>query len=524
MKRYLRNPFLQSIVIYTLLAIYLLPYYQFQINPDGISYICIAQKYMNCDFANAINGYWGPLISWLLIPFLVFGIKPLLAVKILLLLTGVLTIYQTYVLIKKMEIDKLFRYFLMYLISILVLNFALYAITPDLIVVCLGLLLINIMLDSSYINNKYAGLVSGLIGSGLYLTKGYGFYFFIAVYTVLSAILYFRTRSNEITSKTHVIYNFITGFVVFFIVSSFWIFLLSSKYGNLTINNAANINHAIYGPQSTGIPELINIGLLDPPNSTAISIWEDPTYIKIQSWNIFESFNTIKYQIGKTINNLRYLYSILGTFSILSISLLFASIIYLLQIGKRCIHDNIFFLITLIIIMFTSYALVLVEIRYIWIIDIIIIIIGAKLINLFFETVFLRKVLRVLIILGYSLTFLVFPYHNLHTNINANKTIYDIDNKLEKLNIKGRIASSGDWFSTLYLSFYNNWTYYGETIKSETPELRKELENKNIDYFFVWKPFDEKIKTLEGYEELTKGNIDELRIYKLSKSSGENAH
>ncbi len=80
------------LIIYLILGIFLIKYYRYQINPDGISYISIAQKYLNGDFTNAINGYWGPLISWLLMPFLYWGVEPLLAAKVLNLIIGLITI------------------------------------------------------------------------------------------------------------------------------------------------------------------------------------------------------------------------------------------------------------------------------------------------------------------------------------------------------------------------------------------------------------------------------------------------
>ena len=36
------------------------------INPDGISYLDIADAYLAGDFSNVVNGYWSPLYSWLL--------------------------------------------------------------------------------------------------------------------------------------------------------------------------------------------------------------------------------------------------------------------------------------------------------------------------------------------------------------------------------------------------------------------------------------------------------------------------
>jgi hypothetical protein len=40
--------------------------YRFYIEPDGVNYLDIAGAYGRRDWANAINGYWSPLYSWLL--------------------------------------------------------------------------------------------------------------------------------------------------------------------------------------------------------------------------------------------------------------------------------------------------------------------------------------------------------------------------------------------------------------------------------------------------------------------------
>ena len=80
------------LIVYLILGASLLGYYRYQINPDGISYISVAQKYLAGDWRGAVNGYWGPLLSWLLMPFLYLGIEPLLATKVLSLPIGAMTI------------------------------------------------------------------------------------------------------------------------------------------------------------------------------------------------------------------------------------------------------------------------------------------------------------------------------------------------------------------------------------------------------------------------------------------------
>src|SRR5262252_9453801 len=84
-----KRAYLQLITIASLLVVFfvaaavLFVGYRFQINPDGVSYISIAQGYLHGDFKHAVNGYWGPLLSWLLVPLLAVKIEPVLATKLL---------------------------------------------------------------------------------------------------------------------------------------------------------------------------------------------------------------------------------------------------------------------------------------------------------------------------------------------------------------------------------------------------------------------------------------------------------
>jgi len=503
---------LQSLVFYIILAIFLLPFYQYQINPDGVSYIGIAQKYLLHDYANAVNGYWGPLLSWLLVPFLYMGIKPLLAAKVLSLIIGIATIIQSNSLIKLLDICSVLRHILLYLIAFVVLYFALLQITPDLLFVCLSLTFINLIQSSSYLINKYSSVVIGLLGSGLYLTKSYGFPFFISTFIIISFIFYFRTKQKEIRAK--VFNRFISGIVIFSLISACWISIISVKYEYLTIGTAGVYNHAITGPNSLGHP-MDYIGLITPPNNMAISAWEDPGIEKIQNWNVFDSFSTMKYEIEKTIKNSFIIISILNQFSLISISLLFIAVAFLLEKGKRIVFDNIFLLIVILGILFSSYALLLIEDRYLWLGNIIIPIIGAKLLDLLFTSVSLKKISKIFLITIFIASFSIFPIKALLVNFNTGKNILTLNHKISQLNIKGRIASNSRWDTSLYLSFYNGWQYYGTSYKPEVSDIETELKNQKIDYYLVWKPFDEKIKFDEQYKEIIAGKIDELKIYKL---------
>ncbi|MDR7519557.1 MAG: hypothetical protein QN131_05310 [Armatimonadota bacterium] len=48
---------------------------RFDMDPDGVSYLDIADAYARADWQNALNAVWSPLYSWILIPFL-RGLRP----------------------------------------------------------------------------------------------------------------------------------------------------------------------------------------------------------------------------------------------------------------------------------------------------------------------------------------------------------------------------------------------------------------------------------------------------------------
>ncbi len=57
-------------------------------NPDAFQYISIAEKIAAGHFSLALNGYWSPLISWLIVVPVFFGIDGIIAFKALQILIG----------------------------------------------------------------------------------------------------------------------------------------------------------------------------------------------------------------------------------------------------------------------------------------------------------------------------------------------------------------------------------------------------------------------------------------------------
>jgi hypothetical protein len=165
--------------------------------------------------------------------------------------------------------------------------------------------------------------------------------------------------------------------------------------------------------------------------------------------------------------------------------------------------------------MFLGYTLIAFDPRYTWLGNIIILIIGTKLLNLLFEKIPMKKISRIILIGFFIISFLVLPISSMYNSLNSGKPLFELSTRLTKYNIHGRIASSNDWESSYYVSFHNGWQYYGRSRNSSESDVENELKNKSIDYYIVWESSENKINFLEKYPEITGGNIAGLKIYKL---------
>src|SRR5262249_3366977 len=74
---------LAALAVYAVILVALAFVFSRQINPDGVAYLRIAGYYLSGDLGKAVSGYWSPLYSWMLIPWLAAGVPALLATKLL---------------------------------------------------------------------------------------------------------------------------------------------------------------------------------------------------------------------------------------------------------------------------------------------------------------------------------------------------------------------------------------------------------------------------------------------------------
>ena len=509
------------LAIYLVTGLFLVGQYRYQINPDGISYISVAQKYLNGDFGNAINGYWGPMFSWLLAPLLAVGTEPLLAAKILNLLVGVAAIIALQRVSCRFEMSESIRTVILFSAMPVVLSFAFSDITPDLLVMCLLLFYLGIIFKRDYAESAKQGALCGLLGGLGYLAKSYAFPFFISHFFVMNVLWYIRSETKQ--ARKSILRNFLAGAVVFAVISGIWIGLISNKYGQFTFGTSGRTT---YGAATSGGRQGLGIlwqGFLEPSNPTAISVWEDPSYLETPPHEPLGTLASVKNQIKLTAGHIVTTAGIFMDFSILSIAIGVAYLLFWVRrFNKamiRLMPAEVLYPTVAIIIYAGGYSLVWVQARYLWIVCILLMLMGGYVLSRLFENKFFTKTRRVVLLIIFFLSFAVPASQVLGDYSNRGKGLYGLSEALKSPIEQGRkIASNTNWPATFFLSYHLGCKYYGIPKGNITrAELNSELEKYGIDYFFVWGGTAGDFRFLSNYEEITGGRVPGLQIYGLKK-------
>jgi hypothetical protein len=506
------------LIVYTILGLFLIKYYRYQINPDGISYISIAQKYLNGDFGNAINGYWGPLLSWLLMPFLYFSSDALLATKLLSLLTGLVAIVALRTLSYRFETTESIRTTILFSAVPVVLNFAFLDIAPDLLLACILLFYFTVIFSVKYAGRINKGIVCGALGGVAYLSKSFAFPFFISHFFIMNVLHYLRNETKEARQK--VFHNFLAGFVVFSLISGVWIGLISNKYGKLTFGTSGKATFCWEAAPNAQGTAVLWQGFLKPPDVTAISAWEDPSYLEMPSYNPFGSWPNLWHQLKFAAGNIYKIAGIFMNFSLLSIATGIAYVLFWLRrFNRMTIPSEVLYPTVTIALLAGGYSLVLVESRYLWVIFIMSMLMGGYVLCRLFQNKFFTKTRRMVLLVAFFLSFAVPASQDLKAYANRSKGIYDLGQVLKSRIGKGhKIASNTNWPSVLYLSYHLEGKYYGVPKRNISgAELNSELEKYGIEYFFVWGGAAGDYRFLSNYEEISGGRIPGLQIYGLKK-------
>jgi len=499
------------LITYSLLAIFSMKYYHFILGGDGISYINTAMEYFNGDYYNAINGYWSPLYSWLAVPFLYFGHLPYDAPYILRavsFIAGFFTIISISRLATIFKFNKLTKRALLLTSIPMVLFFSIFYDTPDVVVTFILFFYLSVIFDIKYPNTSLNGVWSGIFGGLAFLAKAFMFPFFVIHFIIFNIWHYFK----NFKTKRNILKNLAIGLGVFLLISGLWIGTLSYKYGELTISTSGKYNYAMVGPEYQHHP-LYFVGLVNLPNPNASSVWDDPSSIKLNSWNPLGSVKNLSFQLKIIGNNLFRTVVIFEYYCLLSLLILISALWFALKKNVEIsFKSNLQYILVTIFLYLGGYCLVAVEERYLWPIIILIVFTGFYMISKTYDNKIINSNLRnvFLVLLIFSAVFSPIYELTIYPNFDDDSR-YLSKFLISEYGIHGNLASN-KWEKTQSLSYYLGTKFYGLPKKTNNSnELQDELELYNIDYYFVW--YNSTNINLSSYKEITGGRIEFLRIY-----------
>ena len=227
---------------------------RFNLPHDAISYISIARYYAEGDFNYAVNGYWSPMISWLLVPFIKLGFDPRAAFATINLLSSLVVIFTGFKLLGKITSRIMPKVVFILAISVF-LGSIIPSFHPD---VLLTAWLVSFVFAQTYIYAKLVNPVSirqkvvlgfclAAVGAVGYFIKLFALPIFLASLMVAPVIIYYATENSKKYRKFLNFYvrqlPFVLLSVVFFVgLLAPWTVALYIKYDQFTLGSSGVIN------------------------------------------------------------------------------------------------------------------------------------------------------------------------------------------------------------------------------------------------------------------------------------------
>lgn len=264
------------------------------ISNDGVAYLMVARHYAAGDLGLAFNGYWGPALSWLLVPALWLGIDPLCAARAILLAAGLLVIVATWVLCRRFDLRGVWRLTAVAVVGLTSVAYSAGELTPDLLLVAVLMSYLVVVTSETLCATWPRAAACGLLGALAYLTKSYGLPFFLAHFTVMIG-LHAGVRQSCVTWR-QAARTWILGMLGVGVLAGPWVAAISLRHGSVRFSDSGLAAHAIVAPgRSAPLWHPCDEGLTKP-GAGRITVWEDPSTLQYAAWSPFESARALKHQ------------------------------------------------------------------------------------------------------------------------------------------------------------------------------------------------------------------------------------
>lgn len=530
----LKTIFLINWLFYLLISLVFLRYYRFRYDFDTISYLSASKLVAQGRFQEAINGYRGPILSWIMAPSFIFKLDPLLTLKIIQILFGGFFILVFSSLLIKLISSKVVFFLTLLIASLLAVQFSSWHTTPDMLFYAILIYYLTIFLSSSYSRSWLNGLKCGLIGGLSYLIKPYGIFFFPLHFGLASVFIYFIKRFNA-EERKGILRNFILGALLFLIISGSWIAILTQHYGEFTVSRAASellfyrdVIMRCYKGKAQPFPS--GPVIFELTNHEKNGFLEECKYldevvescVKTNKIKRKDIFFIVLNRLPKSIYS--FFVSCL-TFSVFSIAIIMGTLLYAFFSTFSSPKKFILWVVTFAVVIYLSGLIILDQCitRYLFFVFILILLLGSSLLNEIWKSNLIDYREKKFLLACLLLSFVIIPIKNAVMFRYADKEIFDISQHLKiRYGIKGRLSSQlphNSYLVSLYLNseFFPVLSNDPLAADVNTALLENSLKDYNIDYYLVWENREAVYPFLNRYKELLNGAIPGLKIYSLKE-------
>lgn len=286
------------------------------ISTDGISYIRIAQYYASGQFDLAVSGYWGPMLSWIIVPLLGLMEEPLYAAQMAMALSAIVYLMGCLAIFRVLGIEFSAMFVGLGIVVFMSVHWAVQGITPDLLMSGILCLAISRILHPDWCDKPSVQFSAGLLFGAAYLAKAPGLPF--AFILIMAAGLLWIVSQQ--TSPTRALRSAAITIIGLMIIAGPWILILSLKYEKLVFSTSAGISHAVMGPPGVGRGHPTFSDFLIPEQGRDSS-WEDPISKKYSHWSPLDSIENLRHQLRIVHSNVMKTIRLLKDFDWLGIGL-----------------------------------------------------------------------------------------------------------------------------------------------------------------------------------------------------------
>ncbi len=474
--------------IYAAIGLYFLPTHRYQINPDGVGYLSVADNYAAGHFRNAVSAYWSPLYSWLLLPLRIVRVEPLLATKILGLSIGVFTLAGVWRFLRWAGASQIVRALLTLAIVPLVMDAAMAVITPDLLMA--GVVLWYLAsVCSPRAGTRWGAVRIGVWMGVAFLAKAYALPFVLGHAAIIRAIEFLRPRDGR--SRARLLGDSAISLAVMIVIAGAWAAVLSAKFGTFTLGSTGRYNLRIDAPHSPG--QVMHwAGFLPPPSDTATSAWDDITPVadRMPAWSPLASTENRAFVWTNFTRNSTEALAVCEWFTPWCLPILLAAaLIAFARAELQPRRPGVVLLIALVLYPL-GYCFLHIERRFMTAEALLMVMsAGYAIARARRRGLLLHGIGPVLAAAAVGYTFVGNPYQNL---FHSRSPVFNLAKQeaalKDRLPVGANLASDGNWSDALYLSYLLHLHYFGEPRPDESvAEQAADLQQLGVTYLLAWK-------------------------------------